>query len=78
MDPSQSSNEPLIGPCQKCSKERPLHNWVGTMSALEVARNPQLMFLWCERCCLEAQIEHARNQAERIPGLESQLAAMED
>jgi hypothetical protein len=75
MDPNQSSNEPLIGPCQNCGKERALHNWAGTMSALECARNPQHMFLWCERCCLEAQIEHARNQAARIPGLEAELAA---
>jgi hypothetical protein len=47
------------------------------MSELEVARNPGDMMLWCERCCIEAQIEHVKQQAGRLPGLMQALRKLD-
>jgi len=60
--------------CSHCRQRPGTENWSGTMSQLEIARNPQYLVKWCHRCVVEVQLAYSRYQASRIPDLEKELA----
>ena len=60
--------------CSRCNK-RPATAWwtdEGIVAAVHGMFTPR-----CERCCIEAQLEHAKRLAASIPELEAKLAALE-
>lgn len=59
--------------CANCQRREGAVVWVGNASAFEYARNPHIGRLWCRRCVLEAQLEHALQAAEQIPRLKREL-----
>lgn len=61
------------GPCEACGVREASCWWTGNASMIDVAHG-RGVFAWCTRCCLEAQLTYAREQAARIPALETELA----
>ncbi len=61
----------LMGICNKCNKREATMRWADDATAA------MLGGIWisyvCEICALEAQIEHARERAAEIPGMEAKL-----
>jgi hypothetical protein len=57
--------------CQNCGKRPATENWVGEGGTLAYVHGHYQR--WCERCCIEAQLDNARKAAERIPELEKRL-----
>ena len=51
--------------CQKCNKREGTEIWSESL----MAWNHGHYWKWCRICCVEAQLEDARKQAERIPEL---------
>jgi len=61
------------GLCARCNK-RPATTWwsdEGFIAAVHGMYSPR-----CERCCVEVQLEHARELAASIPKLELRLAQL--
>ena len=59
--------------CENCGHREATVRWAGDSDSLSIARNPQHLTDWCERCCIEAQLEYARERAKAIPALERRL-----
>lgn len=49
-------------------------DWVGDGGVLAMTRG--WASKWCEICCLEAQLKHAKERAEAIPTMEKRLAEL--
>jgi hypothetical protein len=58
--------------CQHCHKRRSTTEWVGDGGSLAYVHG--FAKRWCDVCALEAQLDYARQAAERIPDLEARLA----
>jgi len=61
--------------CQNCHKHKATLKWVGDSGGLALAHG--FHEDWCECCSLKAQLEHAREMAAKIPGLEKELILAE-
>lgn len=61
------------GLCTRCNKRKATVWWSdeGLMAAVHGMYAPR-----CERCCVEVQLEHARELAASIPKLELRLAQL--
>lgn len=62
--------------CRNCEERPGLETWVGdggVMSYVHGGGEP-----WCKKCCIEAQLKHAREMATKIPELEAELQALLD
>ena len=59
--------------CQKCNSRPATDNWApdGVMGYIHGA-----YARWCHRCVVEAQLDHARDAAKRIPALERKLEGL--
>jgi hypothetical protein len=63
------------GLCRKCKKRSATTIWTGeggVLSFVHGAGEPR-----CERCCIEEQIEFARNLIAGIPALEARFAELD-
>lgn len=69
-----STANAVISMCEKCGVRPGNKTWVGESGGLAWAHG--LTRLWCERCCVEAQLTYARERAARIPELEQRLRAL--
>lgn len=59
----------VTGPCQHCNSRPATTFWSeGTMAFVHGAYQS-----WCEQCCVEEQLTHARKMAASIPELERRL-----
>ena len=72
-----TSVRPVAGDCENCGQRPAETVWIGEGGSLAFSRQ-YMQQLWCQRCALTAQLEHAREAAARIPELEASLAVMED
>lgn len=62
----------MIAPkCEKCGEHEGTQTWIGESAGL--ARIHGWGQPRCDCCCLEAQLEHAREMAAKIPDLEAAL-----
>lgn len=61
-----------ISLCGNCQQRPATKIWTGDGGSLAYIHG--FYSRWCEQCVLEAQLVYARQQAERIPELERQLA----
>ena len=61
--------------CQNCGKRPGTEKWVGTGGVIGLIHGCYQM--WCERCCIEAQLEHARKAARSVRKLERRLAELD-
>jgi hypothetical protein len=61
---------PAKGVCANCRKRPGTEIWApgGTVAYVH-----GIYSMWCPICCLEANLRHAREQAEAIPGIEAKL-----
>ncbi len=57
--------------CQKCLKHEGTENWVGGGGTLDYIHGNYQM--WCECCCLKAQLKNAKEAAKRVIPLERKL-----
>ena len=67
-------HEPPEGMCTNCGIRPAAHWWTGeggVMAAVHGQAAP-----WCERCCVEAQLEHARKAASGVDEIEARLAEL--
>jgi len=48
--------------------------WYGEGGVLAISHG--FFRMWCERCIIEEQLKYALAQAERIPGLRTELAEL--
>lgn len=62
--------------CQKCGTRPGTEDWVGDGGTLAMVHG--FVQKWCMRCVLEAQIEHCRAAAARLPDLERELSELGD
>lgn len=62
--------------CVNCNILRGTERWVGEYDSVTVARTGWHQ-MWCKRCVVVAQLDHAKQRAAAIPELERQLAALE-
>jgi hypothetical protein len=70
-----SVDEPKdYGICRNCNERAAIGKWVGNGSVMDLVHGNYTY--WCEPCMLRAQIEHAREAAERLPELEARLAKL--
>ena len=60
--------------CENCGEREATSWWIGHGSLMDFAHGAGEP--WCEQCIVEAQLEYARMQAERIPELERKLAEL--
>ncbi len=60
----------MIPMCQKCGQRPGTECWCADTLALVHGMSA----MWCKRCVLETQLEHARESAASIPELETALA----
>ena len=65
---------PPTGVCVRCGARPATLWWSDRYSTLELIHGAQLK-AWCRRCAVQAQLDHCRAEAARIPGLEAELAA---
>ena len=63
-------------PCRNCHARPATVRWLGEGGSVAFAHG--LYQWWCERCAVEAQLEHARKQATRVAELEARLAALSE
>lgn len=63
------------GPCQNCEKRPATVFWVGEGSTMDFIHGNYKM--WCDLCANRAALAHCRKEAERIPGLEAEVARLE-
>jgi hypothetical protein len=61
--------------CQNCGEKRELSIWVGEGGMLAYTHGSYQM--WCKKCILKAQLEHAEEEAKRIPKLKIKLSQLE-
>ena len=61
--------------CSNCHAHTGTEKWVGEFDSVTVARTGWHQ-IWCKRCVLVAQLEHAKQRAAAIPDLERQLAEL--
>ena len=62
----------VSGDCRRCGVRPATSLWAGHNDpGMALARN--LTVPWCEQCCIEVQLEHARTVASHIPELEARL-----
>lgn len=61
--------------CVNCSMRKGTERWVGEFDSVTVARTGWHQ-MWCRRCVIVAQLEHARKLAATIPDLERELVAL--
>lgn len=68
-----SANPPGSAPqeCVRCHRVAPLQIWVGEGGIMGYVHGAYQM--WCERCIVEAQLEHALRADEGIPTLKARL-----
>lgn len=62
----------MTQPCANCGKRPGTIQWVGEGGALALTHGWYAM--WCEVCCLEAQIKYAEDLTAKIPTLKEELA----
>ena len=62
---------PLTGTCERCGTRPASQWWVGEGGALAFVHGQYAT--WCERCCVEEQLRHARDAATHIEELEARL-----
>lgn len=60
--------------CQQCHQRPATETWVGDGGWLAYSHG--MYSSWCKRCCVEAQLTHARESAAAIPDLEAQLQTL--
>lgn len=60
--------------CINCGERPATVNWVSADPTLAFVHG--MTTRWCECCALEAQLEHAREMAAKIPELEVALAKL--
>lgn len=59
----------ITGPCQKCNLRKATTAWCeGSVAFVHGSYQA-----WCEQCCVEEQLEHAKKMAASIPELERKL-----
>ncbi len=61
------------GDCVQCQQRRATGLWVGEGGSLGLVHGQYQS--WCTPCILQAQLEHAKERSEAIPGLERELVA---
>ena len=66
---------PPEGTCSNCGVRSAEHWWTGEGGVMAAAHGQAAP--WCERCCVTAQLEHARTVASDVSELEERLAALE-
>lgn len=59
------------GLCEKCGARPAKSWWMGDASFSDVNHGAPV-YAWCEVCMIDAQLEHCRTQAARIPELEAE------
>lgn len=59
------------GLCEHCGQRPATVIWIGEGDMLTYAHGGGSN--WCERCCVEEQLEYARKRAAEIPALEQRL-----
>jgi hypothetical protein len=62
------------GPCRNCGVREASTWWVGDSGTLGFVHG--MGQPWCERCCVEKQIEHAEEVAKKLPKLRLDLERM--
>jgi len=61
--------------CASCQERPATLWWVGDGGTLAITHGMKVP--WCERCCVSAQLKHARERAAEIPALEAKLKELE-
>ncbi len=69
-------NCPNDGLCKCCRKRKATIQWVGDGGVMAWAHG--MAEGWCEICATEAQVEYARDAAQRLPELEARLAELRE
>jgi len=64
---------PPKGDCESCGA-RPATSWWSGESSFTEINHGAPVYKWCELCCIEAQLEHAKKAAGRVAELEEQRA----
>lgn len=59
--------------CRHCHRRPATTMWVGSAGSLAFVHG--LYEWWCQPCVLQAQLDHARDMAKKIPMLERELEA---
>lgn len=75
IEPPEWFGAPIGRVCANCNLRAASLWWVGEGSTLALAHG--MASPWCERCSLEAQLKHCREQAARLPELELRLARLD-
>lgn len=61
--------------CENCRLRESTGKYVGTGGSLALVHG--FYQVWCDHCMLRAQLQYARDEAERIPELEAALLALD-
>lgn len=61
--------------CRNCGKPNATQWWTGDGGMFAAIHGQAVP--WCELCGLRVQLEHARERAAAIPGIEAQIAKLE-
>jgi len=63
--------------CANCGKRWGTVTWTGDAASI-LAFTHGMWAQWCEICALEAQLEHAKERAAKIPEIEKRLAELKE
>lgn len=66
----------IEGTCENCGKHKATVIWTGENGPIAMSRE-YMQKLWCECCCLQAQVEYAEQAATRLVSLKEQLNQVE-
>jgi hypothetical protein len=61
------------GDCANCHQRPATERWTSEGGTLALVHGG--IEFWCKPCCLQAQLDYARERAAAIPELERELAA---
>lgn len=64
----------IEGLCRRCGENEATVLWLGSSGALAYVHGGGEP--WCERCCVEEQVIHARGRAAELEELEAKLAEL--
>lgn len=73
MPKESGKDRPKDHTCENCGEHQASMWWVGDGGILAVTRY-HMQAAWCRCCALKAQLERAREQAQTIPKLVTELA----
>ena len=60
--------------CQNCRKREATVDWIGDGGTLAFSHG--MYQRWCEYCCTDKQLQHAKKLASMIPELEQKLKTL--